>query len=283
MCHEYNTNRWHRLKPDINGSYQNGSWDVPGFTVADMPNGNDPTIGCVNCPYQPLYFASAVLPMDEWLSSAANTTIWSSLWTNIGFMYDPVTNTWSAQITVPGTWCCAGGAGTGAIGDAQSTILTNGTMLVATHAGTGHRVVQSRDADLHVHLTRRQGRQQRRGELESPAERDIPDCRFEDSSVIRNLRSRDQLVGDRRDTQVNLADTGAGTEFGGGRPSGPAAGWHAYRLLWHEVRSERGLQHCDRHVGCNWRQRQFPGRPRVEPLRRRRWAGVACCRMATCW
>src|SRR5436309_12939495 len=28
MCHEYNTNRWHRLKPDINGSYQNGSWDV---------------------------------------------------------------------------------------------------------------------------------------------------------------------------------------------------------------------------------------------------------------
>ena len=23
MCHEYNANRWHRLKPDINGSYQN--------------------------------------------------------------------------------------------------------------------------------------------------------------------------------------------------------------------------------------------------------------------
>ncbi|PYV96272.1 MAG: hypothetical protein DMG86_20740 [Acidobacteria bacterium] len=62
ICHEYNTNRWHRLKPDINGSYQNGSWDVPGFTVADMPNANDPTIGCVNCPYQPLDFASAVLP-----------------------------------------------------------------------------------------------------------------------------------------------------------------------------------------------------------------------------
>src|SRR6266496_4669024 len=62
MCHEYNTNRWHRLMPDINGSYQNGSWDVPGFTVADMPNGNDPTIGCVNCAYTPLYFASAALP-----------------------------------------------------------------------------------------------------------------------------------------------------------------------------------------------------------------------------
>ena len=51
-------------------------------------------------------------------------------------MYDPVANTWSAQITVPGTWCCAGGGGTGAIGDAQSTILTNGTMLLANIRNT---------------------------------------------------------------------------------------------------------------------------------------------------
>src|SRR6476659_10219539 len=65
MCHEYNTNRWHRLKPDINGSYQNGSWDVPGFTVADMPNGTDPAVpacaGAGGCVYSPLFYASAVL------------------------------------------------------------------------------------------------------------------------------------------------------------------------------------------------------------------------------
>jgi len=61
MCHEYNTNKWHRLKPDSNGSYQNGTWDAPGFTVANMPNANDPTIGCVNCAYRPLFFASQVL------------------------------------------------------------------------------------------------------------------------------------------------------------------------------------------------------------------------------
>jgi hypothetical protein len=129
MCQEYNTNRWHRLKSDINGSYQNGSWDVPGFTVADMPNGNDPTIGCVNCPYTPLYFASALL-LDgrvvviggEYNGSNVN------VWTNIGFLYDPVTNTWSGQITVPGTWS---DVGTGGIGDAQSTVLPNGTMLLA--------------------------------------------------------------------------------------------------------------------------------------------------------
>ena len=131
MCHEYGTNRWHRLKPDINGSYQNGSWDVPGFTIAAMPNGNDPTIGCVNCPYTPLYFASAVLPDGRVVVIGGEYNGGPPVWTNIGFMYDPVANTWSAQITVPGTWCCAGGGGTGAIGDAQSTILTNGTMLVA--------------------------------------------------------------------------------------------------------------------------------------------------------
>ena len=136
MCHEYNTNRWHRLKPDINGSYQNGSWDVPGFTVADMPNANDPTIGCVNCPYQPLYFASAVLPDGRVVVIGGEYNNLVPLWTNIGFMYDPVTNMWSEQITVPGTWCCAGGAGTGAIGDAQSTILTNGTMLLANIVNT---------------------------------------------------------------------------------------------------------------------------------------------------
>jgi uncharacterized repeat protein (TIGR01451 family) len=144
MCHEYGTNRWHRLKPDINGSYQNGSWDVPGFTVAPMPPANDPTIGCVNCTYAPTFFASAVLGdgrvvviggeyNEGFCPHPPNNC---AVWTNIGFMYDPVTNTWSGQITVPGTWCCTGGGGTGGIGDAQCTILTNGTMLLASTAST---------------------------------------------------------------------------------------------------------------------------------------------------
>ena len=97
MCHEYNTNRWHRLKPDINGSYQNGSWDVPGFTVTNMPNANDPTIGCVNCPYQPLYFASAVLPDGRVVVIGGEYNNLIVTETNIGFMYDPVANTWSPQ------------------------------------------------------------------------------------------------------------------------------------------------------------------------------------------
>jgi hypothetical protein len=128
MCHEYNTNRWHRLKPDINGSYQNGSWDVPGFTVADMPNGNDPSFGCVNCPYTPLYFASAVLPDGRVVVIGGEYNGGGAVWTDIGFMYDPVTNSWSAQISEP--------FGGGKVGDTQSTILTNGTMLIANITNT---------------------------------------------------------------------------------------------------------------------------------------------------
>src|SRR5438094_10426254 len=41
MWHEYNTSRWHRLNPDINGSYQTCSLVVLGFTGLDMPTGND--------------------------------------------------------------------------------------------------------------------------------------------------------------------------------------------------------------------------------------------------
>ena len=136
-----------------------------------------------------------------WTSGCHRRRIQQSVlrvWTNIGFMYDPVANTWSAQITLPGTWCCAGGGGTGAIGDAQSTILTNGTMLVA-NIGSRYRVVQSRDADLQCTRPDGQGRHQQRGRLESTAERDIPDCRFKDPIVLRNLRFRDQLVGERSD------------------------------------------------------------------------------------
>src|SRR6516164_4998287 len=91
MCHEYNTNRWHRLKPDINGSYQNGSWDVPGFTVANMPDGTDPTVpACVSgCAYRPLFFASAVLPDGRVVVIGGEYINLSTVWSNIGFMYDP--------------------------------------------------------------------------------------------------------------------------------------------------------------------------------------------------
>jgi uncharacterized repeat protein (TIGR01451 family) len=134
MCHEYGTNRWHRLKPDINGSYQNGSWDVPNFTVAPMPPGNDPSFGCTNCTYAPTFFASAVLGDGrvvviggEYIAGFCPPPF-CGVWTDIGFMYDPVANSWSAQIAEP--------FGGGNIGDAQSVILPNGRMLMADVLGS---------------------------------------------------------------------------------------------------------------------------------------------------
>jgi len=211
MCHEYNTNRWHRLKPDINGNYQNGSWDVPGFTISDMPNANDPTIGCVNCPYQPLYFASAVLPDGRVVVIGGEYNDLVPLWTNIGFMYDPVTNTWSEQITVPGTWCCAGGGGTGAIGDAQSTILTNGTMLLANIGNTD--IASFDPATLTFSALAPTGKDDVNDE---EGWNQLPNGTFltVDSRIQTSFEIYDSATNSwepRGSTVVNLADTGSGT------------------------------------------------------------------------
>src|SRR5262249_4684040 len=40
LCQEYQSGQWHRLFPDINGSYANGKWDNPSGVLV-MPNGTD--------------------------------------------------------------------------------------------------------------------------------------------------------------------------------------------------------------------------------------------------
>src|SRR4029077_823995 len=47
MTHQYNSNNWWRLTPDINGSYLNGTWSQ---------------LASMTLSYAPLYFASATLP-----------------------------------------------------------------------------------------------------------------------------------------------------------------------------------------------------------------------------
>ena len=126
-------------------------------------------------------------------------------------MYDPVANTWSAQITVPATWCCAGGGGTGAIGDAQSTILTNGTMLVANIGNTD--IASFNPATLTFSAL-------------APTDKDdinseegwnqLPNGTFltVDSRIQTSFEIYDSATnswGTAGSTVVNLADTGAGT------------------------------------------------------------------------
>lgn len=119
MCHVNSSNRWNRLTPDANGSYLNGTWSA----LATMPNGTDTSGSCAPCTYAPLYFASAVLPDGRVVVIGGEYNSNVAVETNIGFMYNPVTNAWSTQLTEP--------FGTGRIGDAQSVVTQDGRMLLA--------------------------------------------------------------------------------------------------------------------------------------------------------
>ena len=118
----YGTNQWHTLTPDINGSYANGTWAA----TAPMPDGTDTSSaggGCNPCTYAPLYYYSGVLPDGRVVVVGGEYNSNGKTWTNIGFMYDPVANTWSSQLTVP--------YAAGCVGDAQGVILSDGRLILA--------------------------------------------------------------------------------------------------------------------------------------------------------
>lgn len=120
VCHEYGTNRWRRLTPDINGSYQNGTWS----SIANMPDGVDTSFACNPCTYAPLYFASAVLADGRLVVIGGEyNTPGGAVWTNIGFLYNPTTNTWSTQLTEV--------FGGGNIGDSSGIVLNDGTFILS--------------------------------------------------------------------------------------------------------------------------------------------------------
>jgi hypothetical protein len=127
MCHEYATNHWHRLTPDINGSYINGTWD--SSTITDMPNGNDSSFGCNNCTYAPTYFGTEVLKDGKVVVIGGEYVSLSQVWTNIGFIYDPVANMWSTQLT-------ENNFGGGNVGDGQTVLLQDGTFLLPNITNT---------------------------------------------------------------------------------------------------------------------------------------------------
>ena len=127
MCQGFFSNTWHRLTPDAFGSYVNGTWDAT--PIAPMPNGTDTRIGCTSCAYAPLFFASQVLADGRVVVIGGEDLAgFGDVETNIGFLYDPVTNTWSQQL--------AEAFGSGNVGDTMSNVLPNGTMLVSAITST---------------------------------------------------------------------------------------------------------------------------------------------------
>ncbi|PYR54754.1 MAG: hypothetical protein DMF85_21395, partial [Acidobacteria bacterium] len=98
---------WWRLTPDDRGSYVNGMWS----RIASMPSD-----------YGPLYFASAVLADGRVIVEGGEYNFCQAVWSNKGAIYDPIADSWKA-VDPPAGWRT--------IGDAQATVLANGTFLLA--------------------------------------------------------------------------------------------------------------------------------------------------------
>ena len=98
---------WWALTPDINGSYLNGTWSQ----LASLPAG-----------YSPLYYASAVLPDGRLAILGGEYNFFGEVWSKLGAIYTPATNTWE-KLHHPSGWT--------RVGDAQSVVLADGTMMVA--------------------------------------------------------------------------------------------------------------------------------------------------------
>lgn len=118
IAHSCNSPAWYKLTPDIMGSYVNGTWTQ----IASLPV-------IAGTQYQPQYHASAVLPDGRVIImggeyNGSNTEVW----TNLGAIYDPVANSWT-PVSAPSV------TGWTQIGDAESTVLADGTFMLAACCG----------------------------------------------------------------------------------------------------------------------------------------------------
>lgn len=113
------SSRWWKLTPDSSGSYVNGAFTQ----IASMPSN-----------YGPLYYASAVLADGRVVALGGEYNLGGSTAadTNLGAIYNPVTNVWSALAGPPG-WAN--------IGDASCTVLADGTFLLANQFGSNGAVM----------------------------------------------------------------------------------------------------------------------------------------------
>jgi hypothetical protein len=112
MVHEYSGLHWWKLTPDSNGSYVNGTWSQQ----ASLPSN-----------YSPLYYASAVLPDGRLIVEGGEYNFGNFAWTNLGAIYDPLANKWTA-VNPPSGWS--------SIGDAQSIVLPNNVFMLADALST---------------------------------------------------------------------------------------------------------------------------------------------------
>lgn len=112
MVQDAGAQDWWKLTPDIHANYVNGTWTQ----LASLPTA-----------YSPLYFSSAVLPDGRVIVEGGEYNFFNSAWTNLGAIYDPLTNKWTS-VAPPSGWSN--------IGDAQSVVLPDGTYMQANALNT---------------------------------------------------------------------------------------------------------------------------------------------------
>jgi len=117
MFFQNHSDPWYRLVPDKTGSYINGTWSNAG----SLPTG-----------YNPLYFASSLLPNGQVVVMGGEYNNGSAVWTTLGALYNPNSKTWTS-LTAPSGWTT--------VGDAQSIILPNGHMMMANCCTTQEAIL----------------------------------------------------------------------------------------------------------------------------------------------
>ncbi|HEV2397850.1 MAG TPA: kelch repeat-containing protein [Candidatus Sulfotelmatobacter sp.] len=117
MYFQNHSDPWYRLVPDATGSYTNGKW----INAGTLPSG-----------YNPLYFASTMLPSGQVVIFGGEYNNGGSVWTTKGALFNPVTNTWTS-LTAPSGWTT--------VGDAQSILLQSGHMMLANCCTTQQAIL----------------------------------------------------------------------------------------------------------------------------------------------
>ena len=136
MCHEFQSNKWHKLTPPDSGDYRDGQWS----DLESLPDNSAIPTSSGGPTNAPTFFASAVLADGRVFTAGgeynlANSTSNDSLTAQI---YDPRTNHWTT-LSTPTGW-------TG-IGDAVSCVMPDGRLLLGQYNGTAVAIYDP-DLDL---------------------------------------------------------------------------------------------------------------------------------------
>ena len=126
MAHELASPNWHRLTPDANGSYLNGTWAA----MPPMPPNSDIPASQNGPDYGPVFFGSAVLRDGTVLVAGGEYNIvypGTEVETYAATRFDPVGGSWT-NLVPPAGW--------GNVGDVPLCVLEDGRVLLANIYGT---------------------------------------------------------------------------------------------------------------------------------------------------